>query len=253
MRLAVLPEGYESWTFDGGYCIARTEVRRAVADAVARHGSLYRWAELAPDREDFSGRGAAYGVTLGGERAVVRHARRGGVPSFFSDDWFLGAPRFLTEVAMSRAMSDIGVATPAVLAGVAYRAGIGYRADVATSRVKGLDLATLFFGPGPPESARRTAIIGAVAVLIRRLHDSGFLHPDLQLRNILMEEVTGRPAAWLLDVDTCRRFSPHDISSRRANLARFYRSWDKWNRQEGERLLAADRAAFEDAYRAGSR
>lgn len=251
MRLAVLPEGYESWTFDGGYGIARTDVRATVADAVARNGTLYRWADRAVDREDFWGRGAAYGVTLGGQRAVVRHARRGGVPSFFSDDWFLGAPRFLTEVAMSRALSDVGVATPAVLAGVAYRAGIGYRADVATSRVNGLDLATLFFGPAPPEAARRDAMITAVAALIRRLHDSGFLHPDLQLRNILIEEVAVSPTAWLLDVDTCRRFAPHDISSRRANVARFYRSWDKWNRRHGPRLLPGDRAAFEDAYRAG--
>jgi 3-deoxy-D-manno-octulosonic acid kinase len=248
-----IPQGYETWQFDGGYALARADVRAAVAGALERRRSLYRWAAEAEGREHFAGRGAAYGAVLGGVRAVVRHARRGGVLASLLGDFFLGEPRFLNELEVSLKLSAAGVPTPALVAGVAYRAGPGYRADVATERVDGRDLASLFFGPEPPEGPGREAVLAAVARLVRGLHEAGFVHPDLQLRNVLAAGSPEAPQAWLLDVDTCRRSPAHDASARRANLARFYRSWRKWNRRQGERLTASDREAFESAYQSAGR
>jgi hypothetical protein len=80
------------------------------------------------------------------------------------------------------------------------------------------------------------------------------VHPDLQLRNVLVANDTpsvspsSRHPVWLLDVDTCRVISPRDEASRRANLARFERSWDKWNALEGPHLTDDDLAAFNDGY-----
>jgi hypothetical protein len=246
---AALPPDYDTWTFDRGYAASRRDVAVAVRNAVETQGSLYRWAGRESGREVFHGRGEAYGVALGGVPAVVRHARRGGVVARLSEDWFFGPPRFLREILVARALAEAGVATPEVLAGVAYAAGLGNRADVATARAEGRDLAAVLFGDAPPTGPGRATLLAAVGRLVRRLHDAGYVHPDLQLRNLLVTvgEPAG-PAVMLLDVDTCRRFARTRDAKRRANLARFYRSWEKWNRRRGPRLTAEDRAAFEAGY-----
>jgi hypothetical protein len=246
---ASLPPGYETWTFEGGSGAARSDVAEAVRHAVAAAGSLYRWAAAQPGRRVFQGRAAAYGVRLGHADAVVRHARHGGLLAPLLGDRFLGPPRFHREMLLSRRLADAGVLTPAVLAGVRYRAGVGHRADVATAAVAGLDLVELFHGDAPPSGPRRAAVLAAVGRLVRRLHDLGFVHPDLQLRNLVVSGVAEPvPRAWLLDVDTCRPMRGRADREQARNLERFYRSWAKWNRLRGPRLSDADRAAFSAAY-----
>ena len=242
----MLPPGYEAWSLGTGGSVARSDVAAAVRAALESHGTLYAWAGAQSDRVTFAGRGEAYGVRLGGVPAVVRHARRGGyVIAPLLGDRFLGTPRFFRELRWSQRLSDAGILTPRVLAGAWQRTGPVHRADVATGRVDGSDLATLFFAATPPQGERRRAILVAVARLVRRMHDAGIVHPDLQLRNVL---VTGASAAYLLDVDTCRLTSGEGAARR--NLRRFRRSWSKWNRERGERLTAGDWCAFEAAYAA---
>lgn len=231
--------------------MARHDVARAVREAIAGSGTLYRWAAGQPGREIFHGRGETFGVALGPTRAVVRHARRGGLVARVLDDWYAGPPRFLRELGVSRHLAEAGVPTPAVLAGVAYLAGIGCRADVATARLDGQDLATLCSGLAAPEGEARAAVFRAVGRLVRRLHDAGYVHPDLQLRNVLVARSGAGPTAYLLDVDTCRRLARGREVARALNLGRFFRSWTKWNRPGGARLTEADREAFELGYREG--
>ena len=244
-RLPALPPGYDAWSHGAGGAVARREVADAVRAALAAGGSLYAWAAAQPGREAFTGRGEAYGVTLGGERAVVRHARRGGLLGPLLGDRYLGTPRLFRELAWSRRLAEAGIATPVFLAGAWRRSGLVHRADVATARVEGNDLGGLFFGADPPAPARRAEVLRAVGRLVRRLHAAGFVHPDLQLRNVL---VGGEPPrAWLLDVESCRAAA--GAAPRARNLRRFYRSWEKWNRVRGPRLTPDDRAAFEAGYR----
>ena len=253
MGAPALPPDFETWTFAGGSSAARRDVAGAVREALAAAGSLYRWAAAQPGRREFTGRGAAFGVTLGGQSAVVRHARHGGLLAPLLADRFWGAPRFYREAELSRTLARQRVRTPAVLAGVTYRTGPFFRADVATAAVEGADLVELFYGPSPPAGAARDAVLGAVGALVRALHDAGFVHPDLQLRNLLVRGADGgRPEAWLLDVDTCRPMRAGGDTDRARNLDRLYRSWAKWNRLRGERLDARDRAVFSAAYLAGA-
>jgi len=225
-----------------------------VREALAAAGSLYRWAAAQPGRREFTGRGAAFGVTLGSRPAVVRHARHGGLLAPLLGDLFIGEPRFYREAALSLTLARQRVRTPAVLAGVWYRAGPCYRADVATAAVEGSDLVELFYGENPPAGAARAAVLGALGDLVRRLHDAGFVHPDLQLRNLLISGAAGaKPEAWLLDVDTCRAIRADGDADRARNLDRLYRSWDKWNRRRGERLTDRDRALFSASYLADPR
>jgi len=224
----------------------------AVRAALEGRGTLFAWAAAQPSREVFQGRGETYGVTLGSVRAVVRHARRGGLLGPLLGDRFAGRPRFLREIGVAEALRSAGIPTPPLLAGVAYLGTLWHRADVATERVDGRDLAAILFGDDAPQGAARAELLRAVGGLVRRLHEAGFVHPDLQLRNVLVATGPGGATPWLLDVDTCRRVAPGDPGPREANLARFERSWDKWNRLRGPRLTSADRATFEAGYRGGA-
>jgi len=229
-------------------------VAGAVQDALANAPSLYAWAAARPDHDVFQGRGAAFGVRLGDARAVVRHAHRGGVIRFLSRDRFLGHRyRFLREIDVAHRLAAAGIPTPAVLAGVAYLGPLSHTADVATQRLAGMDLAAVMFGPTPPIGDARRAVFEAVGRTVRRLHAAGFVHPDLQLRNVLVTTaeptaVGAEPGVAFLDVDTCYSAAPDDRRAQRANLRRFMRSWDKWNAHHGPRLAADDRAAFFAAY-----
>ncbi len=246
-----LPPDFETWSFEGGTAAARHDVAEAVRRALAAGGTLYRWAAAQTGRATFVGRGEAYGVTLGPTPAVVRHARHGGVLAPLLGDVYVGRPRFYHEADLSRRLAGGGVRTPAVLAGVRYRAGPAHRADVATEQVAGADLVEVFFGARPPQGPRRAAALEALGRLVRHLHDLGYVHPDLQLRNLLLTGDPLSPRAWLLDVDTCRPMRRNRDAERARNLARFHRSWAKWNALRGERLTNADRALFSVAYLTG--
>ncbi len=232
--------------------MARRDVAAAVRRALAEAGSLHRWAAAQPARRIFTGRGEAYGVTLGDAAAVVRHARHGGMLAPLLGDVFAGRPRFYREAELARRLAEGGVNTPALLAGVRYGAGPFHRADVATERIAGADLVEVFFGDHPPTGAARAAALEAVGRLIRRLHDLGWVHPDLQLRNVLVADAAASggpaPAAWLLDVDTCRPMRGDADTERARNLARFERSWAKWNRRRGLHLTDVDRGRLSAAY-----
>jgi 3-deoxy-D-manno-octulosonic acid kinase len=241
---AALPPEFETWRLGAAGAVVRRDVASAVRAALAERGSLYVWAQAQPGREAFTGRGAAYGVTLGGVAAVVRHARRGGFFGPLLGDRYAGVPRHWRELAWSRRLAGAGIPTPPFLAGIAYAAGLTHRADVATARVPGRDLAGLFFGAAPPAADERDAAWRAVGRLVRSLHDAGWIHPDLQLRNVLVGGTP--PQAWLIDVESCRDGA--GATARRGNLERFYRSWAKWNRLRGPTLDAADRASFESGY-----
>lgn len=241
---AALPPEYETLTLGAASAVVRRDVASAVRAALEQRGSLYAWAEAQPGRESFAGRGAAYGVTMGDLAAVVRHARRGGLLGPLLGDRYAGAPRYLTELAWSRRLADAGIPTPPFLAGVAYGMGLTHRADVATEQVAGLDLASLFFGDEPQEPGARDAAWRAVGRVVRALHAAGWVHPDLQLRNVLVGG--SPPQAWLLDVESCRDAA--GAAARRRNLERFFRSWAKWNRLRGPRLGEHDRAAFDGGY-----
>lgn len=227
--------------------MARRDVAAPLRAVLEAGESLHHWAAQQADKDVFTGRGATYGVVLGGRRTVVRHAMRGGAIAPLLGDRYLGPPRFVKEIIMATRLAEDGVPTPAVLAGVRYDALIGHRADVMTERVDGSDLVSIFFGDAPPHGAARTTVLHAVGELIGRLYRCGFVHPDLQLRNILV----GESRAWLLDVDTVYRMS--GPAARLKNLRRLYRSWDKWNAMRGERLTRADRESFAESFARSSR
>lgn len=93
------------------------------------------------------------------------------------------------------------------------------------------------------EPGARQALLGAVGHAIRRCHDAGLVHGDLNARNIL---VTRAPDAWrvvLIDLDRAE-FRPHlELSGRLGQVRRLYRSLAKEGLLPGV-VPAADLPAF---------
>ncbi|HEX2166421.1 MAG TPA: lipopolysaccharide kinase InaA family protein [Longimicrobiales bacterium] len=193
--------GYEIERERGALVVALPSVMADVMSLVREHGTLYDAAAAQPDAQSFTGRGAAYRMSLAREDCVVRHYRRGGAVARVLHDEYLrtGEPRPLRELHASIAARSRGVDTPEVLTAIMYLAGPLYRADLATRFVRGSrDLATVTFGAdnltreASPESApERAAAWHAAGLLLRTAFAAGVEHADLNLRNIL---ITG-PAA----------------------------------------------------------
>lgn len=268
--------GYEVERERGALVVALPSVMAEVLAHVRQHGTLYDAAAARPDAETFTGRGAAYRMTLAEGDCVVRHYRRGGAVAHVLHDEYLraGEPRPLRELHASIAARARGVATPEVLAAIVYLAGPLYRADLATRFVAdSRDLASVLFGsaidqprrnprthePAQRESRERSsasherssepiriAAWRATGVLLRSVFAAGIEHADLNLRNILLSGAAESPRALLLDLDRAMVHEPpvgHAV--RAAMLARLHRSRLKLESLAGERSGAAEIAAFD--------
>ena len=91
--------------------------------------------------QDGRGRGAIRRVQTDCGRIVLRHYRRGGLIAKLSRDWFVwtgaDATRPFREFRVTRQLHAAGLPVPDVVAARFVRAGLGYRADLATREVVG--------------------------------------------------------------------------------------------------------------------
>ena len=191
------------------------------------------------------GRGAAHFVrTEGGARYVLRHYRRGGLMARFSADHFLWrgelSTRPFAEWQLTYRLHRAGLPVPAPI-GARYRhRGPRYTGDIITERLPTV---------GSLAECLRT---GALATLtwvgigrcIRRFHDLGVCHADLNANNVLLSEEN----VYLIDFDRCQLRAPG--LWRDGNLVRLRRSLEKvtWSLPE-ERFGESDWHALLDGYR----
>lgn len=212
--------------------VALSGSAKAVRDALAA-GTLHAWASRQAGTRALAGRGTAWTATLSnGTEVVVRHSRHGGAFARATGDLFLLPTRAPRELASALRLAAAGVPTPEVIAYAVYPATWPFaRADVVTRRLRGSDFPDAWHAaPGAP--ARR-AMVRALAVLLRRLRSAGALHPDLNLKNVLLVVSDDEPAAFVLDVDRVSFGEPggRDIAAR--NLERLLRSSRKWRDRWG--------------------
>jgi len=243
---ASTPPGYESFLVRRTHVVARTECAHAVRAALAT-GTLHSWASRQPGAVPLTGRDTAWAVRLpGGPEVVVRHSRHGGALARLTRDLFLAPTRAPHELAVSLRLGRAGVRTPEVIAYAVYPAtGPFARADVLTRRTPGTDFPDAWQaaadGPG------RLALVRALAVLLRQLREAGALHPDLNLKNVLLAEQDGGRVAFVLDVDRVRFGAPGSREVARRNLGRLLRSARKgrarWHVDLREAPLLAELAA----------
>lgn len=169
-----------------------------------------------------TGRGAVLFVRSGEEEWVLRHYRRGGMVGRVLDDEYLWTGRMGTrafrEWHLLAELHRRGLPVPRPVAARYRRAGLIYRADMITARL-----------PGARPLSRRLAdgtvdgpLWERVGACIRRFHDAGVCHPDLNAHNVLIDDAGH---VWLVDFDRGRRRPTGRW--REANLARLLRSLHK--------------------------
>ena len=219
-----------------------------VGNLTAEWFTLRYWQSRGELEDTTSGRGAAYFLSADGKRYVLRHYRRGGLAARLSTDHYayLGEDntRPFAEWQMTYSLHRAGLPVPAPIAARYQRAGgITYTGDLITER-----LATV----GSLAECLRKGALSIVTWIsigrtIRRFHDLGVCHADLNAHNILLSE----EQVYLIDFDRSQLRAPG--LWRDANLVRLRRSLEKvtWS-LPAERFGESDWHALLDGYRQSS-
>ena len=177
-----------------------------------------------------AGRGAMPVIELdsSSERIVVRKYRRGGLLRFLNADVFLGPQRPFDELAVTLRAAQAGIPVADIVGALSLRVyGPLYRHYLVSRELTDCcDLPTWFQErDGTDEDS--AALARYVADCIRHMHDSGFYHGDLNLKNILVSRADVRQL-FIIDWDK----STHTQGSlgpdaRQRNVVRFCRSAEK--------------------------
>lgn len=180
------------------------------------------WRERAEVGPASTGRGATWFIDTGSDGLVLRGYRRGGMVGRLIQDWYVYTGEARTRPAREwrvlRYVEARGLPGPGVVAARYVRQGPIYRADILTLRLPGTTpLSAVLAARALPRE--RWMAIGRC---IRRFHDAGVCHADLNAHNILIND---KGAVFLIDFDRARLRRPGRWVS--ANLARLARSLDK--------------------------
>ena len=243
-RFAVHRVGATWLVFDQRHVRDLPELR--LADAEKREQLFAR----APRR----GRGNAPSVELNPKESIVlRRYRHGGLFGWLTGSLFWGPGRALQELRVTSRAEDSGAPVPSVLClvlwpvlGPLWSGIIGTREERTAH-----DLRVELESAASPEA--RLARAKQVGDAIRRLHESGVEHRDLQLRNILVTEPDASRIV-VIDLDRAKfhRFGHTPVERRARNLGRLARSVIKaglWGNTVDRRQLAV----FSRSYTAGNR
>jgi 3-deoxy-D-manno-octulosonic acid kinase len=156
---------------------------------------------------------------------VLRHYHRGGAVARLLGDRYLWTgltrSRPWREFALTAQMYGQGLPVPRPLAAALWTGGPFYRADLVTQRIPDAQSLDALLQQG--RLTQRTW--QDVGRCIRRFHDAGYCHADLNSRNILVD-ATQR--VWLLDWDRGRRQGSGAWCE--ANLRRLHRDLEKRRR-----------------------
>lgn len=167
------------------------------------------------------GRGEAVFLQDGGREYVLRHYRRGGLPGRFIRDHYLWTglqrTRAWREWYLTAELFRLGLPVPRPVAARVERRGLWYRADLITQRIPDARSLAQALAGHPLEAAQWQAI----GSCLRRFHDAGLYHADLNAHNILLSD----GQVFLIDFDRGRLRA--DGPWRRRNLDRLLRSLRK--------------------------
>lgn len=169
------------------------------------------------------GRGGAWFINTEPPGMVLRHYRRGGMAARLTEKTYLfigfDQARSLAEFRLLGQLRALGLPVPEAVAAIACKYRLfWYRAAILIKRIP--DAVTL------PDSERLTdsSLWTTLGQVIRRFHDSGVNHVDLNCDNILVTE----EQVYLIDFDRCKLVpeSDHEAESpwKQHNLERLHRS-----------------------------
>jgi tRNA A-37 threonylcarbamoyl transferase component Bud32 len=193
-----------------------------------------------------SGRHEVWFVKQQEQALVLRHYYRGGLIGKLIRDTFLRVNarrcRGLAEFSLLQQLYSRGLPVPRPAAARIRTLGLIYQADILIQLIpNSQDLAQLL-----QQRALTSQEWFVIGQTLRRFHDEGVYHADLNCHNLLLD-TAGR--AWLVDFDR-GRFRPEGIW-KNDNLDRLLRSFRKelrrlkpfyWKETDWERMLRGYRA-----------
>jgi 3-deoxy-D-manno-octulosonic acid kinase len=174
------------------------------------------------------GRGAACIFAFRDGEYVLRHYRRGGLMAKVSDDKYcwsgLEQTRPWREWQLLHEMYQQGLSVPRPVAARVVRCGLFYTADLVTQRLPQVTpLADLLMVRELSE--RQWRDVGAT---IKRFHQAGIWHADLNARNILVDD---EGKVFVIDFDKGERRAAAS-GWQRDNLERLQRSLLKFKKSQ---------------------
>ena len=181
------------------------------------------WQEQGGLAGEAIGRGSAWFLDTPFGSAVLREYLRGGLPARISRDryFFTGwdKTRPIAEFRILEQLSADRLPVPEPLAALTRRRGLFYSGSLLTRKISGaLPLADLMM-----EKSERSGLWQRTGRCIRRFHDHGVVHADLNARNILVDL---DDQIYLIDFDRARIASGEKDAYQR-NLDRLQRSFRK--------------------------
>ena len=171
------------------------------------------------------GRGTTWFVRYNNQQWVLRHYYRGGLIGKFNNDSYCFITQQTTRAAkefrLLTLMQAWQLPAPQPVAYRVVRHGLGltYQADLLTSRITNAkDLVALL-----TQTTLSTEIWHHIGATIKRFHEKGIYHHDLNAHNILLNHEN---IAWLIDFDQGEQRRPEQ-SWQQGNLQRLLRSFRK--------------------------
>ncbi|ALM50875.1 3-deoxy-D-manno-octulosonic acid kinase [Halomonas huangheensis] len=189
------------------------------------------------------GRGQSLFLNVGEQQWVLRPYRRGGLIARLSSDRYtwtgLQRTRAFREMRLTATLHDAGLPVPRpILAGV-ERNGLSYRAALITQRLP----QTIALAEHLTHSPLDVPLLEEVGRVIRRFHDHGLDHVDLNARNLLIDD---QQAVWLIDLDRCRLRSPGRW--RQSNLERLQRSFQRFCPEQASAAMKAVKHGYDNEH-----
>lgn len=194
------------------------------------------------------GRGAVAVVETPAGRCFLKRMRRGGMLGPWRGDRFFRADRLLDNLVVPAAAIARGVSTPRAIALRLERSGGGsWLAWLALEHLDGGRSLASLLRDGAPEVRQLDAAMRAV----RRAHEAGLRHPDLNLGNLVVRRGPSEVEGYVVDLDRARLTGrPLPFGRRARELRRLERSYAKLFRREA-RGAADGSLDFYRAYAAG--
>lgn len=222
---ARLPIGYAEVRSPAACWIARhecaEEIQRGDADRLLLGRAERR-------RGAGGGRGELLRMRLGSVEAVGKRAQHGGLVGPLIRGLYPGTRRIREQLVAADRLDRAGVTTPPVLA-VGWRRVLGplHAHAIITGAVREAQNLYEVARANAPWRRRRIALEKS-ADLIRKMHDIGFLHADLNVTNILFGRGADGDRVQIVDLDGGAFHDRIGFRGRFRNLARLLRSYEKW-------------------------
>lgn len=197
-------------------------------DALLSHAdadlfSAEHWTKRAALRATAGGRGQSWVLKVDGDAWVLRHYRRGGLVGRCITDHYLWTglkhSRPWREWHLLAELSRDGLPVPRPVAARLTRQGLSYQGDLITRLIPD----TRSLASRLTDTRVELLPWRQMGVCIRRFHDAGIFHADLNAHNLL---IAGGDDVYMVDFDRCARRAP-GARWQKGNLRRLLRSLHK--------------------------